>query len=88
MWPTKAPSRSCRSGLMLRLSLPPPCRRGPRTVALPSDYLAALIDVRVAELRELAAWTAVEYWRTRPTLAERYFPNLLRVPALRRPGED
>jgi len=57
-------------------------------VALSSDYIDALIDVRVAELRELAAWTAVEYWRTRPTLAERYFPNLLRVPALRRPGED
>ena len=47
-------------------------------MALSSDYLEALIDLRVCELRELAAWTAVEYWRLRPTLAERYFPNLPR----------
>jgi hypothetical protein len=48
-------------------------------VALSSDQLAALIDLRVCELRELAARTAVEYWRTRPTLADRYFPNLRQV---------
>jgi hypothetical protein len=47
-------------------------------MALSPDYLAALIDLRVAELRELAARTAVEYWRARPTLAERYFPSLPR----------
>ena len=41
-------------------------------MALSSDQLDALIDLRVCELRELAAWTAVEYWRLRPrpTLAE------------------
>jgi len=60
---------------MLRLRLLPPCRRGPRTVALPSDYLDALISVRVAKLRELAARTAVEYWDARPTLAERFAPS-------------
>ena len=45
-------------------------------MALHPDYVAALIDLRVAELRELAARIAVEYWRTRPTLADRYFPNI------------
>jgi hypothetical protein len=35
---------------------------------LSPDHIAALIDLRVCELRELAARTAVEYWRTRPTL--------------------
>jgi len=45
-------------------------------VALSSDQLAALIDLRVCELRELAARTAVEYWDARPSLADRYFPNL------------
>jgi hypothetical protein len=41
-------------------------------VALSSNCIDALIDLRVCELRELAAWTAVEYWRLwpRPTLAE------------------
>jgi hypothetical protein len=41
-------------------------------VALSPDCLDALINLRVCELRELAAWTAVEYWRLRPrpTLAE------------------
>ena len=48
-------------------------------MALSPDYLAALIDLRVAELRELAARTAVEYWRARPTLAEQYFPTLPRA---------
>jgi len=43
-----------------------------------SDHLAPLIDVRVAELRELAARTAVKYWHGRPSLAERYFPSLPR----------
>ena len=40
--------------------------------------MAALIDLRVAELRLLAARTAVEFWRARPTLTERYFPTLPR----------
>jgi len=41
-------------------------------VALRSDYLEVLINLRVAELRQLAAWTAREFWRLRPrpTLAE------------------
>jgi hypothetical protein len=51
------------------------------------DYLAALIDLRVSELRVLAAQTAVEYWHTRPTLAERYFPNLPRHGELPRSSE-
>jgi hypothetical protein len=44
-------------------------------MALSPDHMAALIDLRVARLRLLAARTAVEYWQTRPTLAERYFPH-------------
>jgi hypothetical protein len=44
-------------------------------MALHPDHLAALIDVRVAELRVLAAQTAAEFWRTRPTLVERCFPH-------------
>jgi len=46
-------------------------------VALSPDYVAALIDLRVAELRLLAAQTAVEFWRARPTLimsGQRYLP--------------
>jgi hypothetical protein len=48
-------------------------------MALAADHISVLIDWRVAELRLLAARTAVEYRRTRPTLADRYFPNLLRL---------
>jgi hypothetical protein len=48
-------------------------------MALSSAHLAALIDLRVAELRVLAAQTALEYGQTRPTLAERYFPALQRT---------
>jgi hypothetical protein len=47
-------------------------------MALSPDHLAALIDLRVAELRLLAARTAVEYWHARPTLAERRFLALAR----------
>jgi hypothetical protein len=36
-------------------------------MALSPDHVAALIDLRVAELRELAAWTAVECWHARPS---------------------
>jgi len=43
-------------------------------MALAADHIVALIDLRVAELRLLAARTAVEFWQTRPTLADRYFP--------------
>jgi hypothetical protein len=37
-------------------------------MALHPDHVAALIDVRVAELRTLAAQTAIEFWRARPKL--------------------
>jgi len=55
-------------------------------MALRSDYLAALIDLRVAELRELAARTAVEFAARAADAGGAILPHLAAIE--RRPAKD